>query len=75
MSVSRPNRRLSAVLIADIAGYTKLVEQNTDGTVLAWTMARADVIDPAIGEYGGRIVKHTGDGFLAEFSTVQDAVA
>ena len=68
------NRRLSAVLIADIAGYTKLVEQDTDGTVAAWTAARSEVIDPEIGKRAGRIVKYTGDGFLAKFPNVQDAV-
>ena len=66
-------RRLSAVLIADIAGYTKLIEQDTDGTVAAWQAARADIIDPAIADHSGRVVKFTGDGFLAEFRTVQDA--
>jgi len=65
---------LSAILMADIAGYTKLVERDTDGTVAAWKAARADVIDPAIGKHAGYIVKHTGDGFLAEFSSVQNAV-
>ena len=69
------NRRLSAILAADVAGYTKLVEQNTDGTVAAWTTARSEIIDPAISAHAGRIVKHTGDGFLAEFPTVKDAVA
>jgi TolB-like protein/class 3 adenylate cyclase len=68
------NKRLCAVLIADIAGYTKLVEQDTDGTVAAWQTARANIIDPAIADHSGRVVKFTGDGFLAEFRTVQDAV-
>lgn len=68
------NRRLSAVLMADIVGYTKLVEQDTDGTVAAWSAARAEVIDPEIAKRAGRIVKFTGDGFLAEFANVQDAV-
>ena len=67
-------RRLSAVLMADVAGYTRLVEEDTDGTVAAWTAARTDVIDPAIGAHSGHIVKFTGDGFLAEFSSVQGAV-
>ena len=67
-------RRLSAVLIADIAGYTKLIEQDTDGTVAAWQAARADIIDPAIADHSGRVVKFTGDGFLVEFRSVQDAV-
>lgn len=68
-------RRLSAILAADVAGYTQLVEQYADATVVAWKSARADIVDPAIGEHSGRIVKHTGDGFLAEFPTVHDAVS
>ena len=67
-------RRLSAILAADVAGYTRLMEQDTDGTVAAWQAARSDTIDPAITDHSGRIVKHTGDGFLAEFSTVLAAV-
>jgi len=67
-------KRLSAVLAADVVGYTRLMEKDSDGTVAAWQAARNDVIDPFIAEHLGRIVKHTGDGFLAEFSTVQAAV-
>ena len=67
-------RRLSAILAADVVGYTKRMEQDTDGTVKAWKSARADFIDPTISTFSGRIVKHTGDGFLAEFNTVLDAV-
>jgi len=67
-------KRLAAILAADIAGYTRLIEADSDGTVAAWHSARADVIDPGIAEFNGRIVKHTGDGFLAEFPTAQDAV-
>jgi adenylate cyclase len=74
MSPSREQRRLSAILAADVAGYTRLVEQDTDGTVSAWRAARAEVIEPTVSEWAGRIVKLTGDGFLAEFSAVQDAV-
>mgnify|MGYP002633766981 CR=1 FL=1 len=71
-----PNqRRLAAVLAADVAGYTKLVEQDTDGTVAAWKTARDDVIKPLVAEKSGRIIKFTGDGFLVEFPSVQDAVA
>jgi len=67
-------KRLAAILAADIAGYTRLIEADSDGTVAAWHAARSDVIDPGIAEFNGRIVKHTGDGFLAEFPTAQDAV-
>ena len=69
---SRP--RLAAVLAADVAGYTQLMERDTEGTVTAWTAARDEVIDPAVAAYFGRLVKFTGDGFLAEFPSVQDAV-
>lgn len=74
MSGQEHNKRLSAVLIADIAGYTKLVEKDTDATVSAWNSARDNVIDPTVASHSGRIVKLTGDGFLAEFSVVQNAV-
>ena len=67
-------RRLAAVLAADVASYTRLMEQDTDGTVAAWRAARDEVIDPFVADRSGRIVKLTGDGFLAEFPTVQDAV-
>jgi len=73
--VAQPTqRRLAAILAADVAGYTRLMERDTAGTVAAWQAACSDIIDPGIIEFGGRIVKHTGDGFLAEFTTVQDAV-
>ncbi len=61
-------------MAADVAGYTRLMERDSDGTVAAWQSARSEVIDPLIVEHAGRIVKHTGDGFLAEFPTVQNAV-
>lgn len=67
-------RRLAAILIADVAGYTRLMEKDTDGTVAAWQKAREEVIKPEISDHSGRIVKLTGDGFLVEFPTVQDAV-
>jgi class 3 adenylate cyclase/pimeloyl-ACP methyl ester carboxylesterase len=68
-------RRLAAILAADIAGYTRLMEQDTEGTVAAWHTARSVIIDPEIEDHQGRIVKHTGDGFLAEFPTAQAAVS
>ena len=74
MAEEEVTRRLAAILAADVAGYTRLMEEDTDGTVAAWHAARTEVIDPTITQFSGRIVKHTGDGFLAEFPTVQDAV-
>ncbi|MCP5371767.1 MAG: hypothetical protein H6907_08550 [Hyphomicrobiales bacterium] len=67
--------RLAAILAADMVGYTTRMEADTDGTVAAWKDARTRHIDPTIAGHGGRIVKHTGDGFLAEFPAVRDAVA
>jgi adenylate cyclase len=67
-------QRLAAILAADIAGYTRLMELDEAGTVAAWRSARAQIIDPTIARNSGRIVKLTGDGFLAEFSTVESAV-
>jgi len=74
MSEGGAQSRLSAILAADVAGYTRLVEKDRDGTVASWRTARSDIINPAITKYSGRIVKLTGDGFLAEFTTVQSAV-
>ena len=67
-------RRLAAILASDVASYTRLVEEDTDATVAAWKAARTNIIEPGIARYSGRIVKLTGDGFLAEFPVVQDAV-
>lgn len=68
-------RRLAAVLAADVAGYTRLMEQDTDGTVAAWQAAREEVVKPRVAECSGKIVKLTGDGFLVELPTIQDAVS
>ena len=74
MADQEVQRRLAAVLAADVAGYTRLMEANEDATLSAWWSARKDVIDPTVARYRGRIVKHTGDGFLAEFPTATEAV-
>lgn len=74
MTENQQHRRLSAILIADIAGYTSRVEKDTDGTVAAWKEARAGIINPMIEKHDGRIVKLTGDGFLVEFRSIIDAV-
>lgn len=67
-------RRLTAILISDIVGYTKLMEEDTEGTVSAWSDARDNVVEPSVENSNGRLVKFMGDGFLAEFSTVQTAL-
>lgn len=73
--VNQPNqRRLSAILAADVVEYTRHMERDSDGTVAAWQQAREEVINPTVLGHSGKIVKLTGDGFLVEFSTVLDAV-
>ena len=72
--VDKTQRRLAAILAADVAGYTRLVELDTDGTVAAWKSARDNVIKPLVDKKSGHIIKFTGDGFLFEFPSVQDAV-
>ncbi len=67
-------RKLVAVIAADVAGYTRLMGADEDATMAAWWSHRKELIDPTIAEYEGRIVKHTGDGFLAEFHSVLGAV-
>jgi len=74
MSDHSTQRRLAAILAADVVGYTRLMEEDSDATVNAWKSARDSIIDPTITSHSGRTVKLTGDGFLAEFPTVQDAV-
>jgi adenylate cyclase len=67
-------RRLAAILAADVAAYTRLMEEDSEGTVAAWQDARENVIKPQVADHSGKFVKLTGDGFLVKFPTVQDAV-
>ncbi|MCP3419902.1 adenylate/guanylate cyclase domain-containing protein [Bradyrhizobium brasilense] len=71
---ARIARRLSAILAADVAGYSRLMHQNEEATHTKLTALLAHGIAPAISKHGGRIVKSTGDGFLAEFPSAVDAV-
>lgn len=74
MSAARFERRLAAILAADVAGYSRLIGADEEGT-LAWLKAiHAELIDPAIAVHHGRIVKTTGDGLLAEFASTVDAL-
>src|SRR5215813_1780131 len=68
------NRRLAAILAADVAGYSRLMGMDEEGTHERLQALRRELIDPKIGEHSGRIVKNTGDGLLAEFPSVVDAV-
>ena len=67
-------RRLAAILAADVAGYSRLIEADEEGTLNRLKSIRADIIDPKITQHRGRIVKTTGDGLLVEFSSVVDAL-
>ncbi len=70
----RVERRLAAILSADVVGYSRLMGADEEGTLAALMAHRERLIDPAIAEHRGRIVKTTGDGILAEFASVVDAV-
>jgi len=67
-------RRLAAILAADVAGYSRLIEADEEGMLGRLKALRANIIDPKIAGHKGRIVKTTGDGMLVEFASVVDAV-
>ena len=67
-------RRLAAILATDVAGYSRLIGADEEGTLNRLRAIRVDVIDPKISERRGRIVKTTGDGLLVEFASVVDAL-
>src|SRR3982074_676266 len=70
----RVERRLAAVLAADVAGYSRLMGADEVGTLAALKTQRREIFDPAIAQHNGRIVKTTGDGMLVEFASAVDAV-
>ncbi|RXH24707.1 guanylyl cyclase [Bradyrhizobium nanningense] len=74
MDVPGPERRLAAVLAADMVGFSRLMEVDEAGTLARLKTHRVELIDPAIGKNRGVIIKTTGDGMLAEFHSVVDAV-
>src|SRR5437588_4979715 len=67
-------RRLAAILAADVAGYSRLMRADEEGTHEQFKAHRRELLDPKILQHHGRIVKSTGDGFLAEFTSVVEAV-
>jgi adenylate cyclase len=75
MSGERVERRLAAILAADVAGYSRLMGLDEAGTLARLKALRRDLIDPEIAEHMGRVVKTTGDGLLIEFPSVVEAVA
>jgi class 3 adenylate cyclase len=72
--MSQTNRRLAAILAADVAGYSRLMGADEEGTHERLKAHLRELIEPKVAEHRGRIVKNTGDGFLAEFPSVVDAV-
>jgi adenylate cyclase len=74
MADARVERRLAAVLAADVAGYSRLMGADEEGTLAALRTHRRELFDPKIAEFRGRIVKTTGDGLLIEFASVVDAI-
>lgn len=69
------NRKLAAILAADVVGYSRLASEDEDRTLARLRALRSDLIDPTIAVHNGRVIKRTGDGALVEFRSVVDAVA
>ena len=74
MAKGRVERRLAALLAADVEGYSRLIGADEEGTLARLKEHRRELIDPKIAEHRGRIVKTTGDGLLVEFASVVDAL-
>jgi adenylate cyclase len=70
----RIERRLAAILVADVAGYSRLMSADEEGTHFRLLAYRREVVAPKVRQHRGRIVKHTGDGALVEFGSAVDAV-
>jgi TolB-like protein/Flp pilus assembly protein TadD len=70
----RTQRRLAAIVAADVAGYSRLIGDDEEGTLRALRLHRGELIDPLLAEHGGRIANTAGDSLLLEFSSVVDAV-
>ena len=74
MTTATATRRLAAILAADVAGYSRLIGADEEGTLAALKAIRRELLDPKIAEHRGRLVKTTGDGLLIEFGSVVDAL-
>src|SRR5439155_3794424 len=74
LATEHVKRRLAAVLAADVAGYSRLMGNDEEGTLARLKAVRKALVDPAIASHRGRIVKTTGDGMLIEFASAVDAV-
>ena len=74
MAEERVQRRLAAILAADLVGYSRLMGADEAGTLAALQLRRREVLEPLVSQHGGRIFKLMGDGMLVEFPSVVDAV-
>ncbi len=74
MNQPRAQRRLAAILAADVVGYSRMMREDEAGTLAQLKTLRKEVLNPKVSAYGGRVVKTTGDGVLIEFPSAVDAV-
>ena len=74
MATERVERRLAAILAADVVGYSRLIGADEEGTLARLRALRRELANPQIAAHKGRIVKTTGDGLLVEFASVVDAL-
>jgi adenylate cyclase len=74
MATARVERRLAAILAADVAGYSRLMERDEAGTLARLKALRGELVDPLVVGHRGRVVKLMGDGALVEFASAVDAV-
>ncbi len=74
MAEQRVQRRLAAILAADVVGYSRMMREDETGTLAQLKTLQKELLHPKVAEYGGRIVKTTGDGILIEFPSAVDAV-
>ena len=74
MAAPRVDRRLAAILAADVVGYSRLVQRDEQGTLDRLKAHRKELVEPLVAEHGGRVVKLMGDGILCEFPSAVHAV-
>ncbi len=74
MTKTRPERRLAAIVAADVVGYSRMMEQDEVGTLNRLKDFERNVVEPAVEEHFGRIVKRMGDGYIVQFQSIVSAV-
>src|SRR5690348_5832044 len=75
MSEQTPQRRLAAILAADVVGYSRMMQADEAGTLAALKSRRMEILQPLVSKHHGRVVKVMGDGVLVEFASAVNAVA